>query len=110
MGKGYSGKPTAGHSGYSGKPTAGRASNDGQRHSIATGQGIGQHRASGSGAPGMQRGQRGTLTPGANVGQKNGPAFNMTIGATRKDADIETTSLGGGFNPPGAKSGADDKY
>lgn len=95
---------------YNGKPTPGRASNTGQRSTPASsGMGIGQHRATGSGAPGEDRGQRGTLHPGAHVGQANGPEANMKVGPTRKDADIDTTSGSAGPHIFGEQPGADDQ-
>lgn len=59
----------------------------------------GQHREYGSGAPGESRGQASKLPEGANVGQKNGAAANMRVGATRPDADISTTTHSGGDGP-----------
>lgn len=52
-------------------------------------QGIGQHRSDGS-SLNTDMGQKSTVVPGARVGQENGPAFNMTIKGTAKDADIST--------------------
>ena len=113
MGKGYDGKPTPGSHGYDARPTPGRASNTGQRTSPpAEGVGIGQHRATGSGAPGEQRGQRGTMHPGAHVGQyrdTNGSAENMKVRGTRIDADISTTSMSAGPKIIGEQPGADDQ-
>ena len=110
MGKGYDAKPTPGSHGYDAKPTPGTASNTGQRSRPAPeGIGIGQHRATGSGAPGEDRGQRGTLHPGAHVGQESGGEMNHRIGGTRKDADISTTSGSAGPHIFGEQPGADDQ-
>jgi hypothetical protein len=113
MGKGFDAKPTPGSHGYDARSAPGRASNTGQRTSPPPqGVGIGQHRATGSGAPGEQRGQRGTMHPGANVGQygdSNGSAENMKIGPTRKDADISSTSMSAGPRIFGEQPGADDQ-
>jgi|SRR6516164_6067852 hypothetical protein len=99
--------------GYDAKPSPGRASNTGQRTSKpAEGMGIGQHRATGSGAPGEERGQRGTMHPGAHVGQygdSNGSAENMKVRGTSKDADISTTSRSAGPHIFGEQPGADDQ-
>ncbi len=59
----------------------------------------GQHRDSGRGAPGESRGQRSKIDPRAYVGNANGAAANMRVGATRPDADISTTSHSGGDGP-----------
>lgn len=114
MGKGYDAKPTPGSHGYDAKPTPGRASNTGQRSRPAPeGIGIGQHRATGSGAPGEQRGQRGTLHPGAHVGHyglhENGSSENMKVRGTRIDADIDTTMGSAGPHIFGEQPGADDQ-
>lgn len=118
MGKGYSGRPTPGSHGYDARPTPGRASNTGQRTSPpAEGVGIGQHRATGSGAPGEMRGQRGTMHPGANVGQyrdTNGSAENMKVRGTGPMADISTTRYTvspekGEAKGEAEKPGADDQ-
>lgn len=71
----------------------------------------GQHRDSGSGAPGESRGQRSKLEQGAYVGQKNGPDANMRVRPTRCDADISTTSKSGGDGPNLKHNGyrSDDK-
>lgn len=71
----------------------------------------GQHRSSGnSGAPGAERGQRSRLEPGANVGQKSGGELNMGVPASRKDADISTTShSAGNLSPTERRPGADDR-
>ena len=128
MGKGYSAKPTgAGFPGNTGQRTLdGRGydaepkhvprdgGNTGQRTRPAPeGIGIGQHRASGSGAPGEERGQRGQLHPGAHVGHygydTNGSKENMKVRATRSDADINTTSRSAGPHIFGEQPGADDQ-
>ena len=114
MGKGYDAKPTPGAKGFDAKPTPGRAGNTGQRSSPSpAGIGLGQHRAVGSGAPGNDRGQRGTLHPGAHVGHygwdTNGSTENMKVGKSRIDADIATTSQSAGPRIFGEQPGSDDQ-
>jgi hypothetical protein len=69
----------------------------------------GQHREYPT-TPGASQGMPTKRVSGAYVGQKCGPVENMKVPATRKDADISTTSNSGGPLSRGeARGGADDK-
>jgi len=89
---------------------AGKASNTGQRSRAREGEGIGQHRASGSGAPGESTGQRSRLEPGVHVGQKSGHETQMDVPPARRDSDIGTTTESAGPRGPSERrGGADDR-
>lgn len=68
----------------------------------------GQHREI-PGIPGKDSGQSTAHKAGSLVGDKSGGELNMSVGTTRKDADISTTHGSAGPLAPGEHPGADDK-